>query len=143
MINKFKQLLSKVVSKQEVETQTTLLQKKAGTYKGECVIDEGDVDCGEIDKTPYTGIPAPAYLEDDPWFGPTPIPTENQMDYMARETEIKIVEEQQRSEETFEFEDIHAKMYEIATQNWTTVEETQGGSENFQEGPSGWKSGIR
>ena len=97
MINKFKQLLSKVVSKQEVETQTTLLQKKAGTYKDECVIDEGDAGCGEIDKTPYTGIPAPAYLEDDPWFGPTPIPTENQMDYMARETEIKIVEEQQRS----------------------------------------------
>ena len=37
---------------------------------------------------------------------------------------------------------IHAKMYEIATQNWTTVEETQGGSENFQEGPGGWNSGT-
>ena len=32
-------------------------------------------------------------------------------------------------------------MYEIATKNWNTVAETQGGSENFQEGPGGWKSG--
>ena len=53
-----------------------------------------------------------------------------------------MVEEQQRSEETCESHDIHAKMYEIATQNWTTVAETQGGSENFQEGPGGWNSGT-
>lgn len=135
MINKFKELLGKVVSKQEVETQTTILQKKAGTY-------EEVVDCNKMDNPPYIGVPAPAYLEDDPWFGMSPTPTEKQQDYMEQEAEIKMVEEQQRSEETCESEDIHAKMYEIATQNWTTVAETQGGSENFQEGPGGWNSGT-
>ena len=61
---------------------------------------------------------------------------------MEQETLVKQQEEQERSEETCESEDIHAKMYEIATQNWTTVAETQGGSENFQEGPGGWNSGT-
>ena len=41
-----------------------------------------------------------------------------------------------------ESEDIHQKMYDIATQNWNTVSESQGGSENFQEGPGGWNSGT-
>jgi hypothetical protein len=142
MINKFKALIQKVVSGQEAETQTTILQKKAGTFNVECAIDEEVVDCNEMDSPPYIGVPAPAYLEDDPWFGMAPTPTEKQQDYMVQEAEIKMVEEQQRSEETCESEDIHAKMYEIATQNWTTVAETQGGSENFQEGPGGWNSGT-
>ena len=142
MINKFKELLGKVVSKQEVETQTTILQKKAGTYEVECAIDEEVVDCDEMDNPPFVGVPAPAYLEDDPWFGPAPVRTEKQMDYMEQEAEIKMVEEQQRSEQTCESHDIHAKIYEIATKNWTTVAETQGGSENFQEGPGGWNSGT-
>ena len=108
----------------------------------ECAIDEEVVDCGEMDSPSYIGTPAPAYLEDDPWFGSAPTPTEKQMDYMVQEAEIKMAEEQQRSEKTCESHDIHAKMYEIATQNWTTVAETQGGSENFQEGPGGWNSGT-
>jgi len=90
----------------------------------------------------YTGIPAPTYLTDDPWFGPTPVLTEKQIDYMEQETEIKMKEEMEHSEVTCESHDIHAKMYEIATQNWTTVVKTQGGSENFQEGPDGWSSGT-
>ena len=136
MIRKFAQLLgiSKEESKKEVETQTTLLEKKAGTFKPP--VEE------EIEEKPYTGVPAPVYLEDDPWFGPAPNLTENQMDYMAQETDIKMVEEIERSEVTCESHDIHAKMYEIATKNWTTVAETQGGSENFQEGPGGWNSGT-
>ena len=142
MINRFAALFGKKEPKQEVETQTTILQKKAGTYEVECAIDEEVVDCDEMDSPPYIRVPAPAYLEDDPWFGMSPTPTEKQQDYMAQEAEIKMVEEQQRSEETCESEDIHAKMYEIATQNWTTVAETQGGSENFQEGPGGWNSGT-
>ena len=140
MINKFKKLIGKV--KEGVETQTSLLQKKAGNYKVECAIDEEVVDCGEMDNPPFVGVPAPAYLEDDPWFGPAPVRTEKQMDYMEQEAEIKMVEEQQRSEQTCESHDIHAKIYEIATKNWTTVAETQGGSENFQEGPGGWNSGT-
>ena len=75
MINKFKALIQKVVSGQEAETQTTLLQKKASTFNVECAIDEEVVDCeGEAFKQDainyYTGVPAPAYLENDPWFGP-------------------------------------------------------------------------
>ena len=143
MIGRFASLFRKEEKpKQEVETQTTILQKKAGTFNVECAIDEEVVDCSEMDSPPYVGVPAPAYLEDDPWFGPAPTLTEKQMDYMVEEAEIKMVEEQQRSEETCESHGIHAKMYEIATQNWTTVAETQGGSENFQEGPGGWNSGT-
>ena len=118
----------------------------------ECAIDDKTVDCVELQEQydevesskqdAYIGVPAPAYLVDDPWFGPAPVLTEKQMDYMAQETEIKMVEEMEHSEVTCESHDIHAKMYEIATKNWTTVAETQGGSENFQEGPGGWNSGT-
>ena len=118
----------------------------------ECAIDDKTVDCVELQEQydevesskqdAYIGVPAPAYLTDDPWFGPAPVLTEKQMDYMAQETEIKMVEEMENSEVTCESHDIHAKMYEIATKNWTTVSETQGGSENFQEGPGGWNSGT-
>lgn len=123
--------------------------------KIECAIDDKIVDCVELQEqydegesfkqdaiNYYTGVPAPAYLTDDPWFGPAPVLTEKQMDYMAQETEIKMAEEMKHSEVTCESHDIHAKMYEIATKNWTTVAETQGGSENFQEGPGGWNSGT-
>ena len=36
-------------------------------------------------------------------------------------------------------------MYEMATSNWNTVDETResiGGSENLQTGPGDWKSGT-
>ena len=140
MIGRFASLFRKEEKpKQEVETQTTILQKKAGTFNVECAIDEEVVDCSEMDSPPYIGVPAPAYLEDDPWFGPAPIRSEKQLDYMEQETFIK----QQQHQETYtvESEDIHQKMYDIATQNWNTVSKSQGGSENFQEGPGGWNSG--
>lgn len=126
-----------------------------GSWNVECAVDEEPVDCvdfqenydeGESFKQDainyYTGVPAPAYLTDDPWFGPAPIRSEKQLDYMEQETETKMLEEQHRSEVTCESHDIHAKIYEIATKNWTTVSETQGGSENFHEGPGGWNSGT-
>ena len=105
----------------------------------ECAVDEEVVDCeGEAFAQDalnyYTGIPAPAYLPDDEWFGPTPNLTEKQKDYMAVEMEWKIEEEKKRRESSVEPDDIHQKMYEIATSNWNTVAETQGGSENFQGG---------
>ena len=135
MIKKFKALIEKVIAKPVKEE------------KIECAIDEEVVECeSEAFKQDainyFTGVPAPAYLENDPWFGSAPTPTEKQMDYMVQEAEIKMAEEQKRSEQTCESHDIHAKMYEIATKNWTTVAETQGGSENFQEGPGGWNSGT-
>lgn len=109
----------------------------------ECVIDNEIVDCTEMNNsTPWVGIPAPAYLEDDEWFGPAPIRSEKQLDYMAIETEWKIQEQKEREESGIvEQEDIHEKMYAIASSNWNTVSESQGGSENFHEGPSGWQSG--
>jgi hypothetical protein len=126
-----------------------------GSWSVECAVDEEKVDCKDFQEqydedqpskddtlNHYTGVPAPAYLQDDPWFGPAPELTEKQKDYMEQETEMKMLEEQHRSEVTCESHDIHAKIYEIATKNWTTVSETQGGSENFHEGPGGWNSGT-
>ena len=50
MIGRFASLFRKEEKpKQEVETQTTLLQKKAGTFNVECAIDEEVVDCNEMD----------------------------------------------------------------------------------------------
>ena len=148
MTNKFKKLIGKV--KQVVETQTSLLQKKAGTYKVECAIDEEVVDCeAEAFRNDalrhyesHTGIPAPAYLENDPWFGPAPEYTEKQQEYRQQEATERLHQEYREEKKTCESHDIHAKMYQIATKNWTTVAETQGGSENFQEGPDGWNSGT-
>ena len=40
-------------------------------------------------------------------------------------------------------EDIHQKMYEIATKSATTIQlDPPGGSENYHEGPGGWNSGT-
>ena len=60
----------------------------------ECAVDENIVDCeGEAFKQDalnyYTGIPAPAYLNDDEWFGPAPVRSQKQIDYMEQEVEIK------------------------------------------------------
>ena len=120
-----------------------------------CAIDDDPIDCTDLQEdydqqesfeqdtiNHYTGVPAPAYLDDDPWFGPAPIRSEKQLEYMEMETEMRMVAEKESLDSTCESHDIHAKMYEIATKNWTTVAETQGGSENFQEGPGGWNSGT-
>ena len=146
MINNFKALLSKVLSPKGDDVIVNMDGGVGGSWRLgseeiECAIDEKVVDCDEMDSPPYIGVPAPAYLEDDAWFGGAPEPTEKQQDYMEQETEFKKQEEEKLSETTCESHDIHVKMYEIATKNWTTVAETQGGSENFQEGPGGWNSG--
>ena len=109
----------------------------------ECAIDEEVVDCSEMDSPPYIGVPAPAFLTDDPWF-PSPVLSEKQMTY--KEAHEQAVAEQQilDESESKESADIHQKLYEMASANWNTVAETQyqGGSENFQEGPGGWNSGT-
>ena len=100
----------------------------------ECAIDENIVECTEMEEEPYVGIPAPAYLKDDEWFGSAPEYTEKQKDYMVQETEIK----RQEFEKSFsvESEDIHQVMYEMATQSAATTLQLDpiGGSENFQGG---------
>ena len=119
-----------------------------------CSLDDEQVDCldlqdnydeGESFKQDainyYTGVPAPAYLDDDDWFGPAPVRSQKQLDYMERETEIKVQEEQRREEMGGEPDNIHDLMYQIASKNWNTVVESQGGSENFHQGPGGWNSG--
>ena len=102
----------------------------------ECAIDDNVVDCSEMDEEPYVGIPAPTYLEDDPWFGPAPIRSEKQMDYMEQETLVKQEEEDNRQYWTNESEDIHQVMYDMATKNSATTLQLDpiGGSENFQGG---------
>ena len=45
------------------------LNKNISEKEIECAIDENIVDCTEMEKEPYTGIPAPVYLKDDEWFG--------------------------------------------------------------------------
>ena len=147
--------------KQFFETQTTLLMKKAGTFKEkdiECLIDEKLIECSKLEApifecesghfshgySPYVGVPAPVYLNDDSWFGPSPVRSQNQIDYMQQEYEIK----RKEREENFSVEpnDIHQRMYEIATQNNTTINiNPSGGSENFLDGGSneyGWMSGT-
>ena len=115
----------------------------------ECAVDENTVPCetlGEVYYSPeaqgtwWTGIPAPTVLEDDPWFGPAP-KSDKQKDYEETVAAESQIEEDQRKEETQEPENIHQVMYEMATKNWNTVDETKqsmGGSENIQN----WNSGT-
>lgn len=134
MIRKLVDLISKKVfipksEQEEVKTQTSLLEKKE-----------------PIVASP--GIPAPVETPTDPWFtdvSTKEIKTEKQRTHEEMLEEAHRREEENRKKETKESENIHQVMYERATQNWTTVAETQGGSENFQEdscGPGGWCSGT-
>jgi len=126
--------------KQFFETQTSLLEKKAGIFKEEdieCSVDEQIVDCKELDEDPYVGVPAPILTPVDDWFSSpygfaTKMPlTEKQKDYMEKETEMKKAEVQ-----TKEPDNIHQLMYEIATKNSATTLQLDpiGGSENFLGG---------
>ena len=116
--------------------------------KIECAIDENIVDCESeafkqdaLNYYTYTGVPAPVYLKEDEWFGPAPEYSDKQKDYMKMETEIK----RQEFEKNFSIEpdDIHQRMYEIATksQNLNLNINPPGGSENFHEKPGNWNSG--
>ena len=119
----------------------TLLEPKRKITEDQiqCAIDEQIVECeGEAFKQDalnyYTGVPAPVYLEDDPWFGPAPARSQKQLDYIEQETFIK----QQQAQEVSKGEpdNIHQLMYEIATKSSATTLQLDpvGGSENFQGG---------
>ena len=124
-----------------IKTIKTLLEPKRKITEDQiqCAIDEQIVDCeGEAFKQDalnyYTGVPAPVYLEDDPWFGPAPARSQKQLDYIEQETFIK----QQQAQEVGKGEpdNIHQVMYEIATKSSATTLQLDpvGGSENFQGG---------
>ena len=99
---------------------------------------------------PFTGIPAPKVLKDDPWFGPTPILSEKQQEYVRAqlEEEKQLIPQSEDQSPTKEVANIHEVMYNIATGNGKTttqldpLPELGGGSENFQSGPGGWMSGT-
>jgi len=124
MIQKIKSILKKLIS---VKKDTKVL-KISNKIKN-------------VIKKPYRSIPAPHILPDDPWFGSS-IKTQKGLDIQKQIDHNKEVERQTNLSK--ESENIHQEMYELATKNWNTVKETQGGSENFQEGSSsgGWQSGT-
>ena len=113
------------IETQTIETQTTLLQKKAGTY---------------------TGVPAPAISPSDSWFN-DPVYSQKGLDYMQQETEIKIedqkrIEERKNSGEVIESNNIHQLMYSMATKALGSWQENIGGSENFNSDSNEWSSGT-
>jgi len=112
------------------------LNKEISEEDIECAIDESIVDCTEIEEEPYTGVPAPVVLVEDPWFGSAVVSDANK-DYMEREYEAFRQDAMNYYDyETKEPENIHQVMYEMATKNAATTLQLNpiGGSENFQGG---------
>ena len=116
------------------------IEKKIDEEDIECAIDEGVVDCTEMEEEPYVGVPAPILNPVDEWFaspyGCSSAITEKQQDYMVQEAEIKKQEDENRQYWTKEPENIHQVMYEMATKSGATTVQLDpiGGSENFQGG---------
>ena len=117
-----------------------LFTQKISEKDIECAIDENIVDCEHFDDDQdkaYVGVPAPVMTPVDDWFSgsygfATEIPiTEKQKDYMERENEMKMAEDQSK-----EPDNIHQLMYEKATASGKTTTQLDpiGGSENFQGG---------
>ena len=117
-----------------------LFSQKISEEDIECAIDENIVDCDHFDDDQdkaYVGVPAPVLTPVDDWFSgsygfATEIPiTEKQKDYMEREKEMKMAEDQSN-----EPDNIHQLMYEMATKSGATTLQLDpiGGSENFQGG---------
>ena len=67
------------------EPATSVNWPKTTEEKIECAIDDNIVECAEMNNPPYTGIPAPAVLPDDEWFGPSPTHTEKQEEYIRQQ----------------------------------------------------------
>ena len=117
-----------------------LFSQKISEEDIECAIDENIVDCDHFDDDQdkaYVGVPAPVLTPVDDWFSgsygfATEIPiTEKQKDYMERENEMKMAEDQSK-----EPDNIHQLMYDMATKSGATTLQLDpiGGSENFQGG---------
>ena len=97
--------------------------------KVECAIDETVVDCSDLEAPikecgpghftqgygffGYTEtVPAPAVLPDDEWFGPSPVRTEKQEEYILQQEATERLHEDMRKESGgVESEDIHQVMY--------------------------------
>ena len=102
-------------------------------------------------KKPFVGIPAPEYLEDDPWFGPATL-SEKQVSIKESRAQLEaenlLIPDSEDQPPSKEVANIHEVMYNIATSNGKTTTQLNpmpqlgGGSENFQSGPGGWMSGT-
>ena len=99
---------------------------------------------------PFTGVPAPKVLKDDPWFGPAPVLSEKQEEYVAMRAQLEAENQliPQSEDKPREVDNIHEVMYNIATNNGKTTTQLDpmpplgGGSESYQSGPGGWQSGT-
>ena len=91
-----------------------------------CEIDEDVVECSEMNTPPYTGVPAPAYLEYDEWFE-QPVLSEKQQEISDEDYASKVDALVDRMSVTKEPENIHDLMYDVATKNTPQL----GGSENL------------
>ena len=115
-----------------------LFSKKITDEEIECAIDEQIVDCAEIDKDPYIGVPAPILSPVDDWFEDPP-KTEMQMEYEHINNDQHDgwwLRPESQNDKTKEPENIHQLMYEMATKSGATTVQLDplGGSENFQGG---------
>ena len=88
---------------------------------------------------PYVGILAPKVLKDDPWFGPTPILSVSQEEYVAMRSQLELENLliPQSEDRPREVDDIHEVMYNIATKAGKTTTQL-----DPQSGPSAWQSGV-
>ena len=91
--------------------------------------------------------PAPAYLEDDPWFGPAYYSEKQEI--LKAKHDLCVAEDLLLAEETTGVpNDIHERMYQIATGHGKTTVQLDpmtglgGGSEQIQSGPGRWMSGT-
>ncbi len=94
----------------------------------------------KVEKKVHKTVPAPTKLPPDPWFGSPvkgPSCSLDNNPILVHNKEVKETPLQPGESPT-----IHQEMYEVATKNWTSVEESQGGSENLQKGPGEWSSGT-
>ena len=129
-----------------------LSPKEIDKEKIECAVDGETVPCDTLEDVFFSpeaqgswiGIPAPTYLEDDPWFGPAPTLTEKQEEFKAESEAFKAEALKYYEEQTNEPENIHEVMYQMSMSSGeTTIQRDPiGGSETFQEGPGGWQSGV-
>jgi len=149
MINKIKEALNQVFFSPEATGSWSgddITVNMDGGVGGSWTVNDEDTDLNVFDeKEPYTGVPAPVYLPDDPWFGSATL-SDKQID--IKEAHDAAVADNQILAEgddgVVESPDIHQKMYEIATKGSATTLQLNppGGSENFHEGPGGWMSGT-
>ena len=128
MIKRFTSLIKSTVKSMTAENEV------------ECAVDDQVVPCNTLSSQTqnYTGVPAPAVLEDDPWFGSAP-KSDKQKEYQEATKRLHEDIRKEKESETIESENIHQEMYEMSTKNWNTVDETKesmGGSENI------WNSGT-